>query len=70
MMVEAEVNNQFMLPEAASDAIAHAIVGAGESLANWWLDHPEVSRRDLAGWYITLVQSTVTGAVIAARAAR
>ena len=24
-----------------SDPIAHALVGAGESLANWWLDHPE-----------------------------
>jgi AcrR family transcriptional regulator len=24
-----------------SEPIAHALVGAGESLANWWLDHPE-----------------------------
>jgi AcrR family transcriptional regulator len=23
------------------EPIAHALVGAGESLANWWLDHPE-----------------------------
>ncbi len=30
------------LPPAAIDAIGHAIVGAGESLANWWLEHPDV----------------------------
>ena len=34
-----------------SDAIAHALVGAGESLANWWLDHPEVARDEVADWY-------------------
>ncbi len=27
----------------ATETAAHAIVGAGESLANWWLEHPEVS---------------------------
>jgi AcrR family transcriptional regulator len=27
---------------AALDGVAHAFVGAGESLANWWLDHPEL----------------------------
>ena len=25
---------------AALDSVAHAVVGAGESLANWWLAHP------------------------------
>jgi AcrR family transcriptional regulator len=24
-----------------AEPVAHALVGAGESLANWWLDHPE-----------------------------
>ena len=33
---------------AAGDAIAHALVGAGESLANWWLEHPEESRAAMA----------------------
>jgi AcrR family transcriptional regulator len=48
-------------PAPASDAIAHAIVGAGESLANWWLDHPEVPRDQVAGWYLSVVQAVVRG---------
>lgn len=31
------------------DPLAHAYVGAGESLANWWLDHPEEPARAMAG---------------------
>jgi len=27
--------------ELEHEPIAHALVGAGESLANWWLDHPQ-----------------------------
>ena len=27
---------------AALDSVAHAVVGAGESLANWWLAHPDL----------------------------
>jgi AcrR family transcriptional regulator len=45
----------------ASDAIAHALVGAGESLANWWLDHPEVSRTQAADWYASVVQGVLAG---------
>lgn len=47
------------LPAGASDAAAHAIVGAGELLANWWLEHPEVPREDVAGWYAGVVEATV-----------
>lgn len=47
-------------PAPASDAIAHALVGAGESLANWWLAHPEVSRDEAAAWYLAVVQSVLT----------
>ncbi|HET6864760.1 MAG TPA: TetR/AcrR family transcriptional regulator [Solirubrobacteraceae bacterium] len=49
-------------PPLAADAIAHALVGAGESLANWWLDHPEVSRDQVAAWYFGVVQAVVSGA--------
>jgi AcrR family transcriptional regulator len=31
------------------DAFAHAFVGAGESLANWWLAHPDEPREAVAG---------------------
>ncbi len=48
-------------PPPASDAIAYAIVGAGESLANWWLDHPEIPRDEVAAWYLGVVQAVVMG---------
>jgi hypothetical protein len=31
-----------------SEPFAHAFVGAGESLANWWLQHPDVPKADVA----------------------
>lgn len=31
-----------------SAAFAHAFVGASESLANWWLEHSEVSKEEIA----------------------
>jgi AcrR family transcriptional regulator len=46
-------------PGPAADMVAHAIVGAGESLANWWLEHPEISREDVAGWYAEFVRASV-----------
>jgi AcrR family transcriptional regulator len=53
---------QRLFEEAAGDGVdlepfAHAFVGAGESIANWWLEHPgedveRVARRlILAGWH-------------------
>ena len=30
------------------DAFAHAFVGAGESLAGWWLSHPERTKEEVA----------------------
>jgi AcrR family transcriptional regulator len=47
---------------SAADAIAHALVGAGESLANWWLDHREVPRDQVVVWYFGVVQAVVAGA--------
>ncbi len=44
----------------ASDAVAHAIVGAGESIANWWLAHPDTDRHEVAGWYVGLVQAAIS----------
>lgn len=31
-----------------ADALAHGFVGAGESLATWWLDHPDRTREEVA----------------------
>ena len=47
------------LDPVAADAVAHSIVGAGESLANWWLAHPEVSSERMAAWYAAVIQGAV-----------
>jgi AcrR family transcriptional regulator len=39
----------------ATEALAAALVGSAESLADWWLDHPDVSDRTLASWLMNLV---------------
>lgn len=31
-----------------AEALAHGFVGAGESLANWWIEHPDRSREQVA----------------------
>jgi AcrR family transcriptional regulator len=62
-MIEDAVSARADLEPQASDAIAHATVGAGESLANWWLDHPDVPREQIADWYVGVVQATVTVAI-------
>jgi AcrR family transcriptional regulator len=39
------------------EAEAHAFVGAGESLANWWLSHPEVETATVASWLMRFARS-------------
>jgi hypothetical protein len=41
--------------EQSAPALAASLVGAVESLATWWLDHPEVSDGMLASWVMNLV---------------
>jgi AcrR family transcriptional regulator len=48
------------LGEDESDAIAHAIVGVGESMANWWLEHPDVPRARVADWYVDMVKAALS----------
>jgi AcrR family transcriptional regulator len=36
------------------EALAQAMVGAGESLANWWNDHPDQTAEDLASRLMNL----------------
>jgi AcrR family transcriptional regulator len=49
-------------PDVLVEATAHAIVGAGESLANWWLEHPEVDREQVAECYLAVVLAAATSA--------
>lgn len=57
------------LSPLAAEAVSHAIVGAGESLANWWLEHPEVDREAVADWFVGLVAAAATAAARAPRSA-
>jgi AcrR family transcriptional regulator len=60
-MIETAPGTRHTYAGAAADAIAHAIVGAGESLANWWLDHPELPRETVADWYLQVVRAVLAG---------
>jgi AcrR family transcriptional regulator len=44
---------------ATSAALAHAFVGAGESLANWWLEHPEEPREHVAQLLVRLARGAL-----------
>ena len=48
---------------AALDGVAHAFVGAGESLANWWLAHPDVPPEQVAQLLVALGRAGVDRAV-------
>jgi len=61
-MLEAGTGSWPGLLPPASDGVAHAIVGAGESLANWWLEHPEVTREQVTDWYVGLTQAAIASA--------
>jgi AcrR family transcriptional regulator len=39
------------------EAFAHAFVGAGESLASWWLDHPRQPKEQIAKVLMNIAQS-------------
>lgn len=41
--------------EKSGEGLAAALVGAAESLADWWIDHPDVSDGLLASWLMNLV---------------
>ncbi len=50
------------VPDISVEATAHAIVGAGESLANWWLEHPHVQRDQVADWYMGMILAAASAA--------
>jgi AcrR family transcriptional regulator len=58
-MVETGLPVPSGLSSTEIDGVAHAIVGAGESLANWWLEHPEVARDEVVDLYVGVVQGAV-----------
>jgi hypothetical protein len=42
-----------------SAALAHAFVGPGESVANWWLEHPEEPREQVAQLLVRLARGAL-----------
>jgi AcrR family transcriptional regulator len=42
------------LDDNATEALAAALVGAAESLADWWLDHPDVPSKSIASRLMNL----------------
>jgi AcrR family transcriptional regulator len=61
-LLEAGTTSWSGLEAPASDGVAHALVGAGESLANWWLEHPTVARDEVTNWFVGLAQAALTSA--------
>jgi AcrR family transcriptional regulator len=49
------------LTPADREAVAHAFVGAGESLANWWLEHPEEPKERVAGLLMRVAEHALAG---------
>lgn len=41
--------------QRSGEGLAAALVGAAESLADWWIDHPDVTDGTLASWLMNLV---------------
>nr|WP_042183825.1 TetR/AcrR family transcriptional regulator [Kibdelosporangium sp. MJ126-NF4] len=41
--------------QKSTEAMSAALVGASESLADWWLDHPAVPTRIVVSWLMNLV---------------
>ncbi|HEY2259468.1 MAG TPA: TetR/AcrR family transcriptional regulator [Solirubrobacteraceae bacterium] len=61
-MLEGGGSWRWGLAAPASEGIAEAIVGAGEALANWWLNHRDVPREDVAEWYVGLARAAIAAA--------
>jgi hypothetical protein len=62
-MLEAHEASRSASSGLASAATAHAVVGAGESLANWWLEHPDVLRDEVAEVYLEVAQPAFAAAL-------
>jgi AcrR family transcriptional regulator len=62
MLEREDAGSRAGLVAPASEGVAEAIVGAGESLANWWLKRPSVAREDLVDWYVGLARAAISSA--------
>jgi len=58
-LIGAGIAGHGTLDDTTVAVVAHAIVGAGESLANWWLEHPDVSRARMTEWYSRVIRGSL-----------
>jgi AcrR family transcriptional regulator len=49
------------LPEADVELVAHLIVGAGEQVGRWWLDHREMSAEEVRGRFTAAIGGAIAG---------
>lgn len=58
MLAEIAADRRKPLPPASEvEALGHALIGAAESLANWWLERPDVPRSELLEALVALTQT-------------
>jgi AcrR family transcriptional regulator len=62
--ITATVHRLFASVAGAEDSptgavLAHAFVGAGESVANWWLEHPDEPREEVADLLVRLARGAL-----------
>ena len=50
------------------EVVAHALVGSGEQVGRWWLDHPEVSRKVVVERFLAIARGAIATVAGATRA--
>ena len=49
------------LDEEAVELLGHLIVGSGEQVARWWLEHPELSKKRAVERFVAATQGAIAG---------
>jgi len=53
------------LDEEAVELLGHLIVGSGEQVARWWLEHPELSKKRAVERFVAATQGAIAGVLSA-----
>jgi AcrR family transcriptional regulator len=56
LLAEAAAAEGIRISPPQAEALAHALNGAFEALANWWIDHPELTPETLASWLTDVIE--------------
>jgi len=47
------------------ELLGHLIVGSGEQVARWWLEHPELSKKRAVERFVAATQGAIAGVLSA-----